>query len=1451
MADTENQIPTNVDAPVESTKSKKGGGHKVLKHRDHVLLRPDTYVGSTEKSEQDMWVYNADIDKMEYRQVTYAPALYKIFDEIIVNSADHKQRDGTMKNLKVEISKENGTISVYNDGNGIPIVESEEIDEKTKKKLWVPEMIFGVLLSGSNYNDDEERLGGGRNGYGAKLTNIFSTEFTLETIYVNPDTKEAKEYKQTWTDNMSKKGKPSIKKVKAKKPSGYTKVTFKPDFARFNMNDGLDDDIIAMIRRRAFDMAGTTPKDVKVTLDGTVLPIKDFKSYCDMYLPSKEECELQSIPEKTLYFESVNERWEVGVTLSQDEEEQHVSFVNSIATTSGGTHVKMIQKQIAERLAKFIEKKKKKKVKTHQIKKSLWVFCKSLIVNPKFGSQTKETLKTKESEFEGVKNKGKQQFKCTLSEKFLKKLEKSVIVQAIVAAADSKEQRQKARAGGKKKHKIVVPKLEDANWAGKGKKAAQCTLILTEGDSAKSLAMAGISVVGRDKYGVFPLKGKLLNVRDANHSMFMKNTEIQNIMKIMGLQVGKKYEDVGKLRYGHLMIMTDQDHDGSHIKGLIINFIHKFWPSLLRLPGFLQVFVTPIIKASKGSKKNEVFYTMPEYEEWRDNLSDQGKSWRIKYYKGLGTSTSKEAKEYFKNIKTNKLDMLWTDEAIESNMVDMCFNKKRADDRKDWILSHEEGSFVNFNSESMSISDFIRKELVLFSIADNERSLPNVVDGFKSSQRKVLFASFKRNLTNEIRVAQLAGYTSEHAAYHHGETSLCGTIVGMAQTFVGSNNINLLYPGGQFGTRFQGGNDAASPRYIHTQLSKFARLIFHPDDDALLTYLDDDGVSIEPKYYLPIIPMLLVNGAQGIGTGWSSKVPNFNPRDLIENLRTLINADTPTMDTLNAMMPWYMGFEGTITREFHAKKGFEGRFTIRGCAEWLDDRTFRITELPVGTWIENYKNFLNDEKNFAVGFIEDINENHTDTTVDFEITLSEEAAKALQSGDDLFKKFKLETSISVTNMTCFDRNRKIRTFSSPEEILFDFFQYRMESYVERKKIIMERLEKEFSILDNKVRFILAVINGEMVINNRPKKDLMSDLRSQGYPAHTSSSKKKDDDDWDMGSRDYDYLLSMPLWNLTLEKVEKLKEQKFKKEDELEDLRATSEKDIWLKDLDELELALDEFDTTMEGVNKRRKRVGTGQEIVSQKIRIQGVYTAKRSDANVDPKDNFMADSFANNDNDVVEAPIDAFATNSNMMTTLADIKMTIEEDDEDADDVFEEAPKPKSKKSKKVNAKKRKSPVKKKASKKKAPAKKKATKKIVVDDDDEDFELPSVKVSATAKSKFTMNISDSDDSDEEFGSLMSRIKSRRTAGKPKPKYNFDSDSDDDFDMQTMTSEISSISRKISDDSGSMPSKTTKKKSKVISKKKKKAIVLSESEEDEDAWSPSSEEDDDDDSDFEL
>jgi DNA topoisomerase-2 len=264
------------------------------------------------------------------------------------------------------------------------------------------------------------------------------------------------------------------------------------------------------------------------------------------------------------------------------------------------------------------------------------------------------------------------------------------------------------------------------------------------------------------------------------------------------------------------MIMADQDHDGSHIKGLIINFIHWYNPSLLLVPGFLQEFVTPIVKAVKG-KKSETFYTIPQYEQWRDTLpeADQ-KKWKCKYYKGLGTSTAAEAKEYFRDLEKNCIEFQWEDE--DEEWIKLAFDKKKATDRKHWIENVHCETYVDYDVDFMRYSDFFNKEFVLYSQASVTRAIPALMDGFKPSQRKVLYACFKRNLKSEIKVAQLAGYVSEHAQYHHGEASLMGAIIGMAQTFVGSNNINLLFPSGQFGTRLMGGSDAASPRYIFTKV---------------------------------------------------------------------------------------------------------------------------------------------------------------------------------------------------------------------------------------------------------------------------------------------------------------------------------------------------------------------------------------------------------------------------------------------------------------------------------------------------------------------------------------------------------------------------------------------------------------------------------------------------------
>lgn len=229
----------------------------------------------------------------------------------------------------------------------------------------------------------------------------------------------------------------------------------------------------------------------------------------------------------------------------------------------------------------------------------------------------------------------------------------------------------------------------------------------------------------------------------------------------------------------------------------------------------------------------------------------------------------------------------------DGELIDMAFSKKRAEDRKRWLQGYREGTFVDHSVRELTFSDFVNKELVQFSRYDNERSIPQLVDGWKVGQRKVLFAVFKKNTKAELKVAQLSGYVAEQSAYHHGEQSLQQTIITMAQRFVGSNNLNFLEPVGQFGSRKEGGKDASAPRYIFTKLAPYTRLVFPEADDPLLEYLYEEGQKIEPKYYVPVIPTVLVNGSEGIGTGWSSFIPNYNPKDIISNLKRSAFLTTP------------------------------------------------------------------------------------------------------------------------------------------------------------------------------------------------------------------------------------------------------------------------------------------------------------------------------------------------------------------------------------------------------------------------------------------------------------------------------------------------------------------------------------------------------------------------------
>ena len=734
-----------------------------------------------------------------------------------------------------------------------------------------------------------------------------------------------------------------------------------------------------------------------------------------------------------------------------------------------------------------------------------------MIENPAFDSQTKENLTLKVSSFGS---------KCGPMDSFVKEIIKHTpIVDKIVSFSRAKQSAQLKKTDGSKTSRISgIPKLEDANMAGT-KRSSECTLILTEGDSAKTLAVAGLGVVGRDLYGVFPLRGKLLNVREANHKQIMENAEISAIKKIIGLQHGKVYEDVSTLRYGHIMIMTDQDHDGSHIKGLIINFLDHFFPSLLKIPSFLLEFITPIIRATKKNETRD-FFTIPEYEAFK--VDNEG--WSIKYYKGLGTSTPKDAKQYFSDLKKHVKSFMPVNDTDRS-LIDLAFNKKKADERKNWLGEFVPGTYLDQSKHDISITDFINRELILFSMADNVRSIPSVMDGLKPGQRKVLFSCFKRNLKNEIKVAQLFGYVAEQSAYHHGEQSLCATIVNMAHDFVGANNINLLLPIGSFGSRLQGGKDAASSRYIYTSLNPLTRLIFSEHDDPILNYIDEDNMKIEPDFYLPVIPMVLVNGADGIGTGWSTNIPNFSPLDVIKNIRKLL-ANEEMVD----MLPYYRNFRGSISEQA------PGRYLIEGIYEQLSDTTLEILELPVGTWTQNYKEYL--ESLVQTGIIKDYKEYHTEKKVNFLVTYNNSFP------------LKLSTVINTSNMVCFHPSGKIKKYETPLEIIKDFYTFRLEYYDVRKTYRINAIKEELNKLENRVRFINYVISGRIQINNRPNDEIIQDLENFNFSRLDN----------------FEYLLGMKISSLTKEKVQKLNKEYEEKKRELEILQSKSPKDLWNEDL---------------------------------------------------------------------------------------------------------------------------------------------------------------------------------------------------------------------------------------------------------------------------------------------
>ena len=1122
--------------PPLSMSSKLAQQYQQKTDKQHILDNPDTYIGSVEKVDAQMWVFDETIQQIVLKDIEYVPGLYKLFDEGIVNARDHVVRmiASTGENKKVVSCIEtsidtDGTITIINDGNGIDIAKHPE------NGLWIPEMIFGHLRTSTNYDKEEKRIVGGKNGFGFKLVLIWSTYGYIETV----DHTRGLKYTQEFRSNLDVICPPVVTKVKSAKP--YTKVVFRPDYVRLQMPNGLTSDMMALLKKRVYDIGAVTDhsvKKVKIMYNSAQVPVKNFQQYIDLYLGEKD-AEKQ---ETRRVYECIGDRWEYAVGLSASHEFVQVSFVNGICCHKGGKHVDYIMGQITRKLVDYIEKKKKVKVNASAIKEQLILFLRCDIENPAFDSQTKDFMNTPSSKFGST---------CSVSDGFVEKIAKMGVMDLACALTDAKESKAAKKTDGAKVKTVRgIPNLIDANFSGT-EKSRDCILILCEGLSAMSGIVSGLSSSDRNTIGIFPLKGKVLNVRGEKVAKINENKEIAAIKKILGLESGKNYrtiEDVhSSLRYGRVMVMTDQDLDGSHIKGLCINLFHSEWSSLCHIPGFLCFMNTPILRAKKG-QQTVLFYNDGEYEEWKQTFGEGGpKGWTIKYFKGLGTSTAVEFKEYFAH---KKIVGFTYSGATSDDSVDKVFNKKRPDDRKVWLENYDKTAYLNTSQPQVTYEEFFDKEMIHFSKYDCERSIPNMVDGLKTSQRKVLYAAFKRRLTQETKVAQFSGYVAEHSCYHHGEASLNGAIVKMAQDYVGSNNIHLLQPNGQFGTRLQGGDDAASERYIFTQLNPLARLIFPEADDGVLKNINDDGTIVEPEYYVPILPFCLVNGVSGIGTGFSTDIPSFHPIQIVNYLKNKLQGLPPRAETFT---PYYEGFKGSVT------KVQDNKYLIKGVYVKTGEDKIRITELPIGTWTMPYLVYLDELVDGGVDkagkklppVLKDVVNLSTEVAVDITVQFPKGKLATLSQGD-IEGLLKLTTTVSTTNMHLFDAECRLHKYLTIEEIIDDFFVTRMKTYQKRKEALICAMEQLLVRLSNRARYILETLSGDVDLRKKTGKQVFELLSGRGFVELEG---------------DYSYLIKMPMDSVTEENVAKILKEKADTENELAVLKATTLEQIWMKELD--------------------------------------------------------------------------------------------------------------------------------------------------------------------------------------------------------------------------------------------------------------------------------------------
>lgn len=770
--------------------------YKKMDQKEHIYKIPDTYIGSDTKLEREEWIYNFEKKKLVKKVITLPQAIERLYLEIISNAGDNvfASRLSKVEPGNIEVTLTDTTITIRNGGNPIPV-------EKNEEGMYVPEMIFGTLLSSSNYDTEVIRMGCGRNGYGAKLVNIFSKRFEVKI----GDGIRGLRYSQVWSNNMDNKEPPKICKFKG---SSFVEVSYELDFKRFEY-EKYPPEAFALFGRLALEISLTCK--VPVVINGSLYNCEDIQTFASLIFPPTEDDD--PVKRSIIYEYSKGETYIEICAMDTPDRAETLSYVNGMITRDGGVHVSSAIKALTKNLMSIFSNKgnagkdpklAKANIKITDILPHISLVLNCRIPDPKFTSQTKTKLSAPD-------------LTINIPDKVLLPMKKWLLVERMFQILELKQMNALKETDGKKKRFISGLKGEEANYAGTGK-SHQCTLYIVEGKSAMSYAVKAISSIpkGRDFHGILPIKGKLLNVMNATPEQILKNQEIYEIKQALGLKEGLDYtvdENFKTLRYGYLVILTDADDDGKHITGLLINFFYCRFPSLITR-GFLFYIQTPIIRVSQG-KTTQKFFHLEEYNEWK-RQTPNFKSWVHRYYKGLGTSTDKDIKDDFKE----PLISMFVYDQMTTDSIRLGFDSNLANQRKYWISHWSKMNAKDDNDPKKkeiaskfdkycTISRFMNTEFIKYCVSNVHRSIPRLLDGLKSAQRKILWTAFTHwKMSNswmitkspkELKVAQFATMAAQTTNYHHGEASLAQAVINMTQDFVGSNNLPYFTQDGQFG----------------------------------------------------------------------------------------------------------------------------------------------------------------------------------------------------------------------------------------------------------------------------------------------------------------------------------------------------------------------------------------------------------------------------------------------------------------------------------------------------------------------------------------------------------------------------------------------------------------------------------------------------------------------------